>query len=50
MMREVLGRRFARLAAAEAPTRRASAFPDRPDLVLVDGGRGQFEAARADFR
>jgi excinuclease ABC subunit C len=51
MMREVLGRRFARLVkrgdseAAEA----AGAFPDRPDLVLVDGGRGQFEAARQIF-
>jgi len=52
MMREVLGRRFARLArqgdgdpAAEA----AGAFPEKPDLVLVDGGRGQFEEARKIF-
>jgi excinuclease ABC subunit C len=52
MMREVLGRRFARLARrgdGEAATEAASGFPDRPDLVLVDGGRGQFEAARQIF-
>ncbi len=53
MMREVLGRRFARLAGpgdGEPPAAEASgAFPERPDLVLVDGGRGQFEAARQIF-
>ncbi len=91
MMREVLKRRFSRLAkesgaAAEAPglaqaefsdqpdtvaedlggaspspatitaaevagagpdlPEDDSAFPSRPDLVIVDGGKGQFEAAR----
>nr|WP_103716646.1 excinuclease ABC subunit UvrC [Bosea psychrotolerans] len=72
MMREVLQRRFARLAkesggagpAAEegdvggsspSPATNSSAvlepegdavFPSRPDLVIVDGGKGQFEAAR----
>jgi excinuclease ABC subunit C len=35
----------------EAPSQAApepddSAFPSRPDLVIVDGGKGQFEAAR----
>ncbi|MDB5594481.1 MAG: excinuclease subunit [Hyphomicrobiales bacterium] len=58
MMREVLHRRFSRLvkeegaalpAGAEAKAEDAEdsgSFPSRPDLILIDGGRGQFEAAR----
>ena len=49
MMREVLGRRFARLKKDEAEgvaPADADAFPSRPDLILIDGGKGQFEAAR----
>ncbi|MGI8840057.1 MAG: excinuclease ABC subunit UvrC [Caulobacteraceae bacterium] len=41
MMREVLSRRFARLAKEEA----AGDNPPRPDLVLIDGGAGQLAAA-----
>ena len=57
MMREVLRRRFARLVkeeGAEAPVPQsggdenadADAFPSRPDLILIDGGRGQFQVAQ----
>ncbi|HXQ10195.1 MAG TPA: excinuclease ABC subunit UvrC [Caulobacteraceae bacterium] len=41
MMREVLRRRFARLVKEEE----AGDAPPRPDLVLIDGGAGQLEAA-----
>jgi excinuclease ABC subunit C len=41
MMREVLRRRFARLVKEEE----AGEATPRPDLVLIDGGAGQLEAA-----
>ncbi|MER2606251.1 MAG: excinuclease ABC subunit UvrC [Siculibacillus sp.] len=50
MMREVLTRRFARLvkengSRAEAP-RDDTGFGPWPDLIFVDGGKGQLEVAR----
>jgi excinuclease ABC subunit C len=62
MMREVLQRRFKRLltppedetaktgAEAKAQTRADDdSFPQWPDLVIIDGGRGQLSAVREIF-
>ena len=55
MMREVLQRRFKRLLAAPAEGDAAKAkvdddsFPQWPDLVIIDGGRGQLNAVREIF-
>ncbi|PLX35474.1 MAG: excinuclease ABC subunit C, partial [Hyphomicrobiales bacterium] len=43
MMREVLTRRFKRLAAMDNAERQAAGWPD---LVLIDGGAGQLTAAQ----
>jgi excinuclease ABC subunit C len=55
MMREVLQRRFKRLLtpAAEGDSTGTKAdddsFPQWPDLVIIDGGRGQLNAVREIF-
>ena len=48
MMREVLTRRFSRLAAESPPDAGddQGGMPDWPDLVLIDGGQGQLSAVR----
>ena len=48
MMREVLTRRFWRLAAEVEPGSEdeATGMPDWPDVVLIDGGQGQLNAVR----
>jgi excinuclease ABC subunit C len=52
MMREVLQRRFKRLLKeGDEPAVKADdeSFPQWPDLVIIDGGRGQLNAAREIF-
>ena len=54
MMREVLQRRFKRLVSpgdGDAAKSKAGedSFPQWPDLVIIDGGRGQLNAAREIF-
>ena len=53
-MREVLTRRFKRLNAAREkaakesdPTKKSDSFGITPDLVLIDGGKGQLSSALA---
>jgi excinuclease ABC subunit C len=48
MMREVLTRRFSRLAAESPPDEESdgTALPDWPDVVFIDGGAGQLNAVR----
>jgi excinuclease ABC subunit C len=54
MMREVLQRRFKRLLTppeGDAASRKSDddSFPQWPDLVIIDGGRGQLNAIREIF-
>jgi excinuclease ABC subunit C len=55
MMREVLQRRFKRLIAASAEGEAKASpaeddgVPQWPDLVIIDGGRGQLNAAKEIF-
>jgi excinuclease ABC subunit C len=51
MMREVLERRFKRLIneAAEGKKPADDSVPQWPDLVIIDGGQGQLNAAREIF-
>jgi excinuclease ABC subunit C len=49
MMREVLQRRFKRLLSPPPETAARpddESFPQWPDLVIIDGGRGQLQAAK----
>ena len=52
MMREVLERRFKRLinpSEENGAKAKDDEFPQWPDLVIIDGGRGQLNAVRATF-
>ena len=53
MMKEVLERRFKRLVNPPeegAARTKEDDFPQWPDLVIIDGGRGQLNAVREIFR
>lgn len=45
MMREVLTRRFKRMLAEENDPTKQSIIPQKPDIVFVDGGKGQLSVA-----
>jgi excinuclease ABC subunit C len=47
---EAVGRRFARLRDAGDPKRHDESFAARPDLVVIDGGKGQLAAALEAIR
>ncbi|ACI49848.1 excinuclease ABC, C subunit [Gluconacetobacter diazotrophicus PA1 5] len=47
MMREVLERRFSRALRERDDSAGASSPADWPDIVLIDGGAGQYSAVRA---
>jgi excinuclease ABC subunit C len=46
-MREVIGRRFSRLGADVGSTEWNESFAATPNLVVIDGGKGQLSAALA---
>jgi excinuclease ABC subunit C len=48
MMAEVIGRRFRRLLASKDSERRA--FDEPPNLIVIDGGKGQLSAAVQQMR
>lgn len=50
MMREVIDRRFRRGLREQADEVEARGFAEFPDLVLIDGGKGQLSAAREIMR
>ncbi len=47
---EAVGRRFARLRDAGSAERRDESFAARPNLVVIDGGKGQLSAALEAIR
>lgn len=49
-MAQAVGRRFARLRDAHDPARRDESFAATPNLVVIDGGKGQLAAALAAIR
>ncbi len=49
-MAQAVGRRFARLRDAHDPSRRDESFAATPNLVVIDGGKGQLAAALGAIR